>query len=877
MTAALEELAKHLQTAARRFADSRVFAFHDDRVRDLPGELNVADDRWRIVFAPSELAIRAAMIESDDDSRLAIVTPLETRDLGRDVRARIANHQLLSFDRWQSLLPLFEATGADSRLRKNDALGRALLGCAGAAKFPPARTGVLGEDEAWGAYFTCVLSMTEEPAETDAWVRWFINSPAKAAELLDDAALRDHVLDRARSRCGETVKLVFRAASRAIAEGADIGVRLHALAHAARATVGAERAGETVASVQFQTRLEDYFEKSTLKTEWLGEFAAEVLRTTAPSEAIAKALDAILEQERATGLALYSDISNIGYEARTRGLGDACVDHLRGSRPLTELLASHELVRRHRRFQKENGAFRNRVDALVRLTAKLAKTGATQHPDDPGSLARDYVETGSHIDALRESLAQGDLGTNLAEAASHVLDLALEHSTERNLHFGAAVVHALQKTGHVSGAFFVHEMMPNVLAPLSKERDVLVVVIDGLSWFVARQITEDRGFEEWLAYVPAKEGKLRPMLAAVPSITTFSRTSLLTGVLQKGGQSVEKKGFESQPHLQNAIGNKRKSVLFHKKELDAPGPGKVGAAVAEAIADAKYRVVGVVLNAVDDQLGGSDQLAFEWDIDAVPPLKSLLQLASAHGRDVLVVADHGYIWDGGTNIEGAGKSARHRELPPAASDGEFEVQGDMINRSGEGKKLVVACSERIRYTGNKRGYHGGVSLQELVAPCILLTTRPPDSERWTSLSMDKPAWWHFRDEEARVAATAHDPTPASDDPQMSFFVPQKSGELAPWIAKLLASKTFDERRRGLKGSFDDDQLATLFATLDANQNRAYVATLAEAIEMPLVRMRRRIPTLQKLLNVEGFRALDFDRSEDVVRLDRDTLKHQFHL
>jgi hypothetical protein len=49
--------------------------------------------------------------------------------------------------------------------------------------------------------------------------------------------------------------------------------------------------------------------------------------------------------------------------------------------------------------------------------------------------------------------------------------------------------------------------------------------------------------------------------------------------------------------------------------------------VRDAVADPAQRVVGVVHNAVDAQLSGSDQLDLEWSSEALRQVSALLRVA----------------------------------------------------------------------------------------------------------------------------------------------------------------------------------------------------------------------------------------------------------
>lgn len=861
------ELARHLELAAQR-SPMHVFAFSDVGTMPLPpdGELLVGDVWWDVVRADSELAIRDALVNQRQDRKLAVVTRLRTSDLAIDVRMRLATYELLAFDSWESLKSAFQATRVDGRLRRNAALSRALLHCAANARFRPTTTGVLSADEAWGAYFRHGLDLDTEPTEIEGWVRWIIAKPKQIVALHDDSALYEQVVARAVERCGKAVRLVFQAVNTALAtQGVDVAVRLHALAHVAAAGEAAERDGRVQEATALKIRLEPYF-GNKLEAAQLRTFTHEVRRTHIEHQ-VGEAVDELLEACHAMELAVYSDDSVVGFVARQRALGDACRQHLRGEFPEEALMQRLRQLEAHNDFETKSDP--EHVRALVRLTLRVAAAGETEHPTTSADLARNYIDEQSFIDALREELEFCDLGTELTQARSETLEAAYRYATVRNETFARALTADIAHHDTVAGAFFTHKMLSEVLAPLVRERPVLLLVIDGLSWFVLRRLGFDRAFEGWNAATPMRDGVANPMFATLPSITQFSRTALLTGKLQTGQQQNEKTGFEKSAALDATLKGKR-AVLFHKAELDADGKGQVGEAVAKALREPKNRVVGVVLNAVDDQLGGADQFSFEWRVDAIPPLRSLLELAEQHKRDVLIVADHGHIWDRTSGrVDRAFEGARHR-VADDAGDGEVRVTGPIVEAFGK-SSLVLPYDEAIRYTGGKRGYHGGISLQEVVAPCVLLTRAELPEERWQRLSLAKPAWWEFREAET-VHTVRH--IAERSTAQGSLFAPPPQPRVA-WIAQLLASELFEERRKLYASALTPAHIEALLATLDANGGRAHLNTLREASGLTPPRLRRRITALQQVLDRDGFAVLTF--TEDYLQLDLDRLKKHFHL
>lgn len=79
---------------------------------------------------------------------------------------------------------------------------------------------------------------------------------------------------------------------------------------------------------------------------------------------------------------------------------------------------------------------------------------------------------------------------------------------------------------------------------------------------------------------------------------------------------VERDGFEA------ALSNFGETPLFHKADLSNGGEE-----VLKEIAGSK-RVVGVVVNAIDDLLSDGDQVKIVWNLDSIAHVRTLLAASS---------------------------------------------------------------------------------------------------------------------------------------------------------------------------------------------------------------------------------------------------------
>jgi hypothetical protein len=244
--------------------------------------------------------------------------------------------------------------------------------------------------------------------------------------------------------------------------------------------------------------------------------------------------------------------------------------------------------------------------------------------------------------------------------------------------------------------------------------------------------------EGWIELVPQGRAEPPPVIAALPTVTEVSRASLFSGRLTRGTATSEKVGFAEHPALVQASRANRPPRLFHKAELE--DDGALAGELREGIANQAQRVVGVVHNAIDAQLAGSDQLHMRWSLDALRLLRSLLREARDAGRIVVLTGDHGHVVESGTTQRSApgGDRWRHASSPVAVE--EVELHGGRVLAPDNADALVLTWSETIRYSQKRSGYHGGASPQEVVVPLAVLTAGlAPDG--WAEAPPVQPPWW----------------------------------------------------------------------------------------------------------------------------------------
>jgi hypothetical protein len=192
----------------------------------------------------------------------------------------------------------------------------------------------------------------------------------------------------------------------------------------------------------------------------------------------------------------------------------------------------------------------------------------------------------------------------------------------------------------------------------------------------------------------------------------------------------------------------------------------------------------------------------------------------------------------------------------------------------------------------KNGYHGGISLQEMVIPMAVLSNRDELPDGWVEPSSDTPDWW-FEPLKEPVADDfdIEAPTPAPEKPKAGLLFdmdePEQPGpaetptaqDAGPiWIQQLFRSEVYQEQRKlaGRKPPADDI-IQSLLLALHIQGGKMTLVALARQIKLPSQRLPLLLAAVKRVVNVEGYSILITDDSSESVELDRDLLCRQFGL
>jgi hypothetical protein len=486
-----------------------------------------------------------------------------------------------------------------------------------------------------------------------------------------------------------------------------------------------------------------------------------------------------------------------------------------------------------------------RMDMALRL---LRWMGApTKAATSFASAVREYVREGGFVDWAPQVLRGGETVPELAQAHAELIARVTEAREEQNWVFASLLRDALAAGSLPEDVPGVEQVLDRVVAPLAAAAPVLLLVFDGMSQAVFREILDELTRTGWLELRPETTA-LTAALAVLPSVTEASRTSLLCGELRTGQAAHEKAGFARHAGLRAA--GKKPPILHHKASLHDQGDPSLSPDVRQAIAESTRRVVGVVINAIDDHLARGEQTDPRWGQGYIKVLPALLHEARSAGRLLILVSDHGHVLDQGTRTyPGDNGGARWRPDDGTLAAEEVRLAGPRVLLGGG--RIIVPWSERVRYGGPSNGYHGGATPQEVVVPLAVLSPGGSLPAGWQEAPAWLPDWWEAPP-------------------------PHRPGASGIWIDALLESETY-RAQRSLAGRNppSDDLVRGVLSALDAFDGKISETALASRLGLPPSQLASALAAVQRLLNADGYPILSRDTSAGTVELNRELLARQF--
>jgi hypothetical protein len=877
-----------------KIPDARVIGIRSPLTAALGDTLQLADVELTVARSDSVLEIRERLEGlAEGSAPLVLLTPVEEAELGADVVGRLARRQLFSIDPWQLVKDRFRARFIDPRLvQQHPWVARALLEAEPAGGYPPAPSGFVQADLVWGALFKALLGLPNGDRDAEAWIEWSL-APEKRE-------LAQQLVPEVRRSLSAAVERVAGGAARAVFDFAvgEHGDRTFAVGLVARVLFGAEAGSNAVATkatgkMEVLLGGEELDPKVALAWADAAESVVGRLLARKPMNQVRPLLtdaDKLLASLGALELARTSRVLSLGFDQRLERFGAALESVLDGKKKgaLEALEAALDLVADHVLAAYEPARIEG-AEMGTRLARWLVRQ-RDQQPKPAGSLAEaanGYRVHGGYVDWARARVWEGDPLTPLGKAYAAIWKAVAAIGQDENRRFGELLANWSKTGSHDQSVIRVEHLIERLVAPLAASQPVLLVVIDGMGVAVFCELQADLIRRGWVEIDALADSRRLPVIAALPTVTEVSRASLLCGKITAGNAGDEKAGFSQHPGLVSAGSRSKPPVLFHKADLAGDGSAVVAPKVVGAIADDKQRVVGVVINAVDDHLAKGDQIRVDWTVRRIKPLEELLSAASDAGRAVIVVSDHGHIPEQNTVGRGEESAERWREAVGNPQDDEVVLAGPRVVL-GQGHKVIAPWSERVRYSAKKNGYHGGASPQEVVIPLGIFAPAGVAIEGWSEVPTDVPVWW-----EPEVQPPVQAPRPTKVAKPKPPSRPGEQGRLFPteeeaaaaaaapeleWIDRLMASEMMTlQRQMASRVALPEERIRTILVALDERGGKLTRPALAKRIGVPPMRLGGMISALRRLLNVEGYAVLSVDEQADTVELNRKQLFIQFGL
>ncbi|MGE4095952.1 MAG: BREX-2 system phosphatase PglZ, partial [Candidatus Binatia bacterium] len=843
-----------------------------------------------ITQSDSPFAMRIAHRETTDQQPTPVlITSLDDKDSSDDILLRLTKRRLFPLRSWEIVKALFQAQEIDPRLTRYSWIAESLLNWIPTEGYAPVSGGFLDAETVWPILLRCGMNLTTEHPDLQAVLRWSIDVENVARYRAASTAFQEAATQWLAGLVGPPVVAILDCVARSERTDAlPIGLAAAVVFH----PNVAGRLERAVGKLE-----ERYLRGVALAEGTLDRWSAaatEVVRLQLPDakqkrQQLLRA-DEILAEVGAETSAYLSDTSPLGFDQRLASFGrqltetlgslkSQSVEHLTEAR---RTILSHDLVSRERRRLE-------RVDMAVRLIRWISKAehdGLAQ-PQSLAEAAAYQVAEGSFVDWARLSLRWGDPVQALSEAYAQLVDRVTEQREEQ-AHVFATLLKDWTAAGSTGAAIIpVENVLELIVAPLASQIPILVVVVDGMSTAVWRELVTDITQHDWVTL--SKEGQSPSALiglAAIPSLTEVSRASLLCGQLRRGNAQDEQAGFASHPALLMQCRTNSPPILFHKASLQEEDDAGLASEVRKEIASSHRCIVGVVINAVDDYLLKGEQLKTSWTQDQIKVLRALLHEAHQARRVVVVLSDHGHVLDyktAGRAYEGGDRWRRDNGAP---ADKELQISGSRV-LVPESHALIAPWTERLRYGIKKNGYHGGVTPQEMVVPIGVLCSTATHPKGWSDASVEIPPWWDepvSEDMGPREAVPLPEPSkrtvPRPSGPLFDWAAGQAPAEpqALRWISALVASPLFAEQKKIAGRAVPSDDIFTrLLVALDSRGGKMTSAALARALDCPAIRLRGLLAITQRVLNIDGYAVLTRDEASDTVELNRELLRRQFDL
>jgi len=859
-----------------------------------PDSLMQQGRQFQLRWCDSSLAIREALcnIEQHDPNTtgLVVITPLSDQEVAEDIAARLARARVFQPEGWDIVRQLFQAKETDARLGRFVWMPQALIDGASQRPYPPVANGFLDLETAWREVLHRFLHIETARPDAVALLCWSMDPVANSRLAQLPAPFRVDVIHWLGEAAGIVGEMVLGCV--------DAGRTMDALPLGLICGVIFAPDGEGQTSLgQAAIRLERFVNGKHVGVNegraWAST-AEQVVRQMGldASRAVLDRADALLRDLHIIDFADLSDVLPMSLEQRLKNFAASLNAHV--ADPSEDNLSQVETHADHSLRHILVAAHKPRMER-VEMARRLARWLINDAPTASSLQAAVTWQSdqGAFVDWARFRLLGGDELPELSQAYSACREAVIVRRNTFAKPFAESLLQWNAQKPTPNGRIIpLESVLEHVLAPIAAAHPILLLVMDGLSTSIFRELFARINSQGWAEMVPSSLGQPLAGVAVLPTITEVSRASLLCGRLTVGASAQEKTGFATNTAL---LAHSRANLpprLFHKGDLaDATN---LSLEVRAAIASTQQRVVGVVYNAVDDHLSGPDQLHQRWALEDLRLLLPLLHEAREAHRVVVITADHGHLLEDGTMQVPGGKSDRWRQGKTADTPNELVVSGERVVTSDGSNSVVCLWGENTRYAGRKNGYHGGLLPQEVTVPLSVIVPIGLNLAGWTAAPPAQPEWWELPPlpKQSGIQSTPVEVTkpirrkttvqPAQPHLFEPADLPPSEDSTQPvaldWISTLLSSPIYaSQLKLAARVAPPEDKMRLLLTSLSERGGKLSRAALASRLSMPEVRIGGLLSAVRRLLNVDQASVLTVDETAGTVELNLVLLHQQFRL
>ena len=894
MTTSVAQIAAILDTVLEHDRMALTIAIRSTTRQAWPDVLTQRGRQFSLRWCESALAIREALSDaehhSESDPGILVLTPLGTHQIADDIIARLAKSRILEPEGWEIVRQLFGATQIDARLGRSPWMPQMLIDGSAQGAYAQVANGFLDLETAWRELLLRFLQLDGARPDATALLEWTMTSSADASLNLLPPAGRTDVLRWLTASAGSAGKMVL-----ACVEAGRTGdaMALGLVCGVVYSTQGEGKAALGHAAIRLERFVNDVHVGVLEGRAWANAARQLLFPTNGPivyRSALERA-DVLLNELRVAEYAYLSDVLPSGLDQRMRAFAASLTAH--AQKPTKSNLEAVEQTANHALEHVLAASEPQRADR-IEMARRIARW--LLRPAVSATTVSDFLcwqaEEGAFVDWARFRLLGGDELAEVSHAYEAIRTLVIDRRNALGRQFAVALQHwNKQAPGHDDRIVPLESVLDRVIAPLAVHQPVLLLVADGLSISIFRELFARVDRFGWTELVPATTGKSILGVAVVPTITEVSRATLLCGKLTTGTASTEKAGFAVHPALVARSNPNSPPKLFHKGDLS--DSTNLSSEVRAAISNVKQKVVGLVYNAVDDHLSGSDQLLQRWSLDDLRLLLPILREAKDARRIMIVTADHGHLLEDGTNQISGGESDRWRTGNTTNNDSEIIFSDGRVRTASGASSVACIWSESSRYAGRKNGYHGGVSPQEVAVPLSVFVPTGMTLPDWQAAPPAQPEWWDLPSLSPAMAplpailkaltqAPPRRSIPAQtgqeqlfdmDTPLIQTVVAEQD-----WIETLLQCQVYaSQRALAARVAPADEKMRKLLSGLAERGGKLSRAALAQRLSEPEVRLNGILSAMRRVLNVDQAQILQVDESTGTIQLNRPLLLQQFRI